>query len=1048
VTRRDSRAGARSPGWVTYVTAFVLLVGIAMLTIATARGGAQTAIPSPGWSVTATSSTTGLADGQRVSVNVRSNQDVSIFRVEVRQCRLDAAYSDVGAMLTSAGNCPGTPLSSSSDQVVLRSISNRITEAAQSTSGATLTLKVGIGIATWKPGPDVPETSLTCDPTHDCALVTEVRLASGTFYSVTPLSFADADPVAACGGPAAGILSTAGSDRVSDLWSGWTREFCERGLATGAPTRASFGAEGTAIQLFADGSIDLAYTGLGYDAAAGLGPPDPTDQRGAVATPVALNAAVIAVGGGFIQTTGDKAAYPEIKMTAAEVSAFFAGGAGYIIRQDLPFESAILARNPVLGGHLFSIIPTVRPLAHSDSQASSWLLGRFLAAHSPDQWIVVGSDPVVHRGASVAMALADPPFGDLETFTGRPVLQKFTEQATASLSTDGGIWAMTDLATARALGMTPVSIETAPGSGVFVAPTAESMAAAVPSMQADAHGILLPDPSPPSAAIAAAAVPAYPLTYVEYALAPAQPLVDPTTCALKVDAQNLLAKWLAFATGDGQASLAPGLSPLPASLQASAAAAVQQVGASPITGACAPGGSGVAPGGGAAAPASAVAPGGSTGAPTAGRGPAVGAPGSAASGSTPLSAEDAAAKQDRVLVPAFAGHQLASTSDGMLALLGIVVITSLAAWLTAGRTVGSITGGDTAAAAVRRPPAAIALLWVGVALAGMGLVVYQLGPIVTQRDQRELLASYRRDVRQAANQTSGLQGVETPKVAPESGDAVGVLEIGAIRIQGVVVEGASATQTQEAPGHVPGTAGLGQPGNSVVVGRRNGFGAQFANLESVRKGDRVLVTSTQGQSVYVVTSNRTHTIVAEDDDSTSSSSTGSASSSTATGEAKDPAAASTSTSTTSPGATGGSSGTRAAATTPHRDAANRAATPVTLDTLYGETPDDRLTLVTSASRQPWNSSDATVVVAKMKGVPFERTPQGGRSDGSSGRTGDPGVWPAIALVLLLYAGVIAASVALYRRLQFRVAYVLTIAPLVALTVLAGDTLSRLLPAWT
>ena len=36
---------------------------------------------------------------------------------------------------------------------------------------------------------------------------------------------------------------------------------------------------------------------------------------------------------------------------------------------------------------------------------------------------------------------------------------------------------------------------------------------------------------------------------------------------------------------------------------------------------------------------------------------------------------------------------------------------------------------------------------------------------------------------------------------------------------------------------------------------------------------------------------------------------------------------------------------------------------------------------------------------------------------------------------------------LYRKLRFRTAYVLTAAPLVAITVLAGETLVRLLPAW-
>jgi sortase A len=120
---------------------------------------------------------------------------------------------------------------------------------------------------------------------------------------------------------------------------------------------------------------------------------------------------------------------------------------------------------------------------------------------------------------------------------------------------------------------------------------------------------------------------------------------------------------------------------------------------------------------------------------------------------------------------------------------------------------------------------------------------------------------------------------------------------------------------------------------------------------------------------------------------------------------------------------------------------------VTPDSLYGPSKDDRLTLVTSASQAPWNDSHAIVVVATMDGKPFAPTPQNGRSDTETGRDAESGVWASVAIAVLLYGGAITASVLLYRRMRFRVAYVLTIAPLVALTVVTGETLSRLLPAW-
>ena len=226
-----------------------------------------------------------------------------------------------------------------------------------------------------------------------------------------------------------------------------------------------------------------------------------------------------------------------------------------------------------------------------------------------------------------------------------------------------------------------------------------------------------------------------------------------------------------------------------------------------------------------------------------------------------------------------------------------------------------------------------------------------------------------------------------------------------MRQQAVVIEGVAPSQTQQGPGHVPGTAGLGQPGNASVVARRNGYGGSFANLESLKKGTPILVTTTQGQSVYKVRSVKHVDIVDE------------ASSDSASSTYQKP-----STGKSDSGST-------------------------TVDALYGPSDDDRLTLVTSGSRAFWNTSSAVVVTARMVGKPFEPTAQGGRSNEQTGRSGDSGAWAAVILVLALYAAAIVGAVFLYRRMQFRIAYILTVAPLVALTVIAGETLSRLLPAW-
>ena len=166
-----------------------------------------------------------------------------------------------------------------------------------------------------------------------------------------------------------------------------------------------------------------------------------------------------------------------------------------------------------------------------------------------------------------------------------------------------------------------------------------------------------------------------------------------------------------------------------------------------------------------------------------------------------------------------------------------------------------------------------------------------------------------------------------PTKPPTPGSPVGVLAIPALSINEVVVEGVGPGQTVSGPGHVPGTSGLGQPGNAGIVGRHAAFGGVFGHLGQLKPGDKVLTATTEGQAVYVVRRVATVTI-------------GSA-----------PLASS-------------------------------------LNHFYRSTKDNRLTLVTSASILPDNSSRAVVVTALLRGKPYEATPQEHsrlRSTGQHGR---------------------------------------------------------------
>lgn len=209
------------------------------------------------------------------------------------------------------------------------------------------------------------------------------------------------------------------------------------------------------------------------------------------------------------------------------------------------------------------------------------------------------------------------------------------------------------------------------------------------------------------------------------------------------------------------------------------------------------------------------------------------------------------------------------------------------------------------------------------------------------------------------------------------------------------------------------------------------FGGPFRDIDTLVAGDQILVSTTQGQSVYEVDTVRQQRIVDEAPDS----------SSIPDGGAVDPPTTSAASSTEDAGA--GASNAAAAA-----DALQTPPDSIGVDEVYGPSKDDRLTLVTSASALPTNGERATIVVAKLQGQPFSPTPQNGRTGAQTGMVGDSAAWPSVLLALIGLAAAAAAAVVLYRRSTARVAYLLTAAPLMVLTVVLAEQLGRLLPAWS
>lgn len=89
--------------------------------------------------------------------------------------------------------------------------------------------------------------------------------------------------------------------------------------------------------------------------------------------------------------------------------------------------------------------------------------------------------------------------------------------------------------------------------------------------------------------------------------------------------------------------------------------------------------------------------------------------------------------------------------------------------------------------------------------------------------------------------------------APSEGQPIGELKIPKIGLDKVVVEGTGTDDLRLGPGHYIGTPMPGQPGNAAIAGHRTTYGAPFYNLDQLRPGDPIDITTVQGSFVYVVT---------------------------------------------------------------------------------------------------------------------------------------------------------------------------------------------------
>jgi sortase A len=152
----------------------------------------------------------------------------------------------------------------------------------------------------------------------------------------------------------------------------------------------------------------------------------------------------------------------------------------------------------------------------------------------------------------------------------------------------------------------------------------------------------------------------------------------------------------------------------------------------------------------------------------------------------------------------------------------------------------------------RAVPRTCAIEHLLLAIAIVSLGWYAFASISTAREQAALTRELEH-LRLAASSSPSEPGPRalTARLAPRT--VIGRIDVPRLKLSALAREGADARTLSTAVGHVPETALPGAVGNAAFAGYRDTF---FRNLEGVRKGDEIVVTTTTGVYHYVVTATR------------------------------------------------------------------------------------------------------------------------------------------------------------------------------------------------
>jgi sortase (surface protein transpeptidase) len=176
---------------------------------------------------------------------------------------------------------------------------------------------------------------------------------------------------------------------------------------------------------------------------------------------------------------------------------------------------------------------------------------------------------------------------------------------------------------------------------------------------------------------------------------------------------------------------------------------------------------------------------------------------------------------------------------------------SLRAWRRRGRA--PVAAADLPPLSPRAHLARTMLVVLALVAGGLLVQVTMLSSLQQRSAQQQLFDSFRA---QLAEGTAPIGPTDGQGGEVASGDPVAYLEIPAIGVRQVVVEGTASSDLVAGPGHRRDTPLPGQAGVSVVYGRQATFGGPFARIDELEEGDEIRVTTGQGEFTFEVLGTR------------------------------------------------------------------------------------------------------------------------------------------------------------------------------------------------